>query len=72
MKHVPQTLAKFALISGLCIALSGCASLRAKTKKAPCGPVAGMTDPCGNRVPVNQPDLLKNLERYDVDKTAQT
>ena len=36
------------------VLLSGCASV--KTLKAPCGPLAGMTDPCGNRLPINSDD----------------
>lgn len=39
------------------ISCTSCASLFSnKVVKAPCGPTAGMTDPCGNRTPVNSKD----------------
>ena len=53
MKKTTANVTKFALLSAICIAVSGCASLRQKTLKAPCGPVAGLTDPCGERTPIN-------------------
>ncbi|MEP1229522.1 MAG: hypothetical protein ABJG88_02485 [Litorimonas sp.] len=34
----------------LCFGITGCAH---QTLKAPCGPTAGLTDPCGNRTPIN-------------------
>ena len=69
MKTQTLTLLKFACISGICIAVSGCASLRQKTLKAPCGPLAGMTDPCGDRVPVN---TLEEVESIFSEEFADT
>ena len=43
--------------------LSGCASMNQKALKAPCGPTAGLTDPCGNATPINSPadiDAVRN------------
>jgi len=45
---------KLTSATALCILLSGCATFATDVKKAPCGPIAGMTDPCGNRVPINK------------------
>ena len=45
-----------ATLAGLLLAasiVSGCASMRTKVEKAPCGPTAGQTDPCGDRTPIN-------------------
>lgn len=47
-----KTTLKTLLIAGICISLQACALLP-KSRKAPCGPTAGLTDPCGNRVPLN-------------------
>ena len=42
------------------IALTGCATLfPGAVVKAPCGPTAGLTDPCGNSVPIN---TLQDIE----------
>ena len=42
------------------IAVTGCASLFQQSElKAPCGPTAGLTDPCGNRTPIN---LFEDIE----------
>ncbi len=36
------------------LSLSGCATLFGNgVMKAPCSPTAGLTDPCGNRIPIN-------------------
>ncbi|VAW00401.1 hypothetical protein MNBD_ALPHA06-1735 [hydrothermal vent metagenome] len=43
---------KILLIAGIAISLQACALLP-KSRKAPCGPTAGLTGPCGNRVPLN-------------------
>ena len=43
------------------VSCTSCASLNSKkVLKAPCGPTAGLTDPCGNRVPVNKKNTLEN------------
>ena len=52
---------KITAVAIICIGLSGCASLTPKELKAPCGPTAGMTDPCGNRTPINGP-AYKSIE----------
>lgn len=41
----------------LCIALTACAT----PLKAPCGPTAGLTDPCGNAKPINKPGETKQV-----------
>lgn len=43
--------------------LSGCASMNQKALKAPCGPTAGMTDPCGDAKPVNDQDTIDAIVR---------
>jgi len=53
MKIKSINVAKLIILSSVTIALTGCASLRNPTLKAPCGPLAGMTDPCGERSPIN-------------------
>lgn len=46
---------KYLVVSGIALSmLSGCATFKKKTLKAPCGPTAGVTDPCGNRTPLNK------------------
>ena len=42
-------------------ALSGCASMNQKALKAPCGPTAGMTDPCGDAKPINDQDTIDGI-----------
>jgi len=37
----------------LCMTLASCAT---NPLKAPCGPTAGLTDPCGNAKPINKPN----------------
>ena len=59
MKKTTRQLVAFGVLSTL--ALSGCASLKSKVKKAPCGPTAGMTDPCGNRTPINNADKIDSI-----------
>ncbi len=44
---------KILLVLSVGTALQACA-LTPKNLKAPCGPSAGLTDPCGNRVPINK------------------
>lgn len=46
MRNIIRTTA----IIGFCIGTVGCAH---SPLKAPCGPTAGLTDPCGNRIPIN-------------------
>lgn len=47
------------------IALTGCASLISKDElKAPCGPTAGLTDPCGNRIPINSFEDTNETQIY--------
>ena len=51
------------LLTGL--TLSSCASLLPKSElKAPCGPTAGLVDPCGNRVPINSFELIDDDQMY--------
>lgn len=59
MKISVQVLAKSAIVIGLSIALSGCASLRQKTLKSPCGPLASLDGPCSDRTPIND---IKDIE----------
>ncbi len=52
---------KLFAIASIGLVLSNCSTI--KTLKAPCGPTAGMTDPCGNREPLNgklNPGVLQN------------
>ena len=45
------------------IASTGCATLFPKNDlKAPCGPTAGLTDPCGNRVPINSQMNIEDVQ----------
>lgn len=45
------------------IALTGCATLfPGAVVKAPCGTTAGLTDPCGDRVPINTPQDIEDAE----------
>ena len=45
------------------IALTGCATLfPGAVVKAPCGTTAGLTDPCGNRVPINTLQDIEDLQ----------
>lgn len=45
------------------MAFTGCASLSSKKAvKAPCGPTAGLTDPCGNRTPINSPQSIDDVQ----------
>lgn len=59
MKRTSIPILKFSIAASLCIMLSGCASLGTNVKKAPCGPIAGMTDACGNRTPINNQKMVK-------------
>jgi len=65
MKHSMKTLAKTAFLATTFSALAGCASLGGnKVLKAPCAsPTAGLTDPCGNRTPINS--------EFEVDSVLQ-
>jgi len=62
---------ELAVLAGLTVALTGCASMRAKTKKAPCAsPSAGMTDPCGNAVPINSAEEIETIFKDDLTSTT--
>ena len=56
------------------IALTGCATLfPGAVVKAPCGTTAGLTDPCGNRVPINtlqDTEDLQNSLFFGSNRTA--
>ena len=43
------------------LGLSGCASLKGGPLKAPCGQIAGQTDPCGNRIDINTIDTIETI-----------
>ena len=66
MNKTSVKLAKFVAVSAICIAISGCASLRQKTLKSPCGPLAGMTNPCGDRIPVNTDKEIESIFTSDL------
>jgi len=59
-----KTIKIFTLIT-VCIGVSGCAH---QTLKAPCGPTAGLTDPCGNRTPINGVKLVLTA---DIDEAGK-
>lgn len=61
MKITTKAVLKFSVVSAVSIAISGCASLRQKTMKAPCGPLAGLTDPCGDRIPINTDEEIDSI-----------
>lgn len=44
-------------------AVTSCASMNQKVLKAPCGPTAGMTDPCGNATPINSRENIDRILR---------
>lgn len=50
---------KITAIVGLCVGAAGCSHV---PLKAPCGPTAGMTDPCGDRTPINNNTKMANSE----------
>lgn len=58
---------KILVLTIICFGISGCAH---NTLKAPCGQNAGLTDPCGNRKPINgnqyafNPDVLLSMSRH--------
>lgn len=41
----------------LCMTVTACAT----PLKSPCGPTAGLTDPCGNSKPINTPDATEQV-----------
>jgi len=51
-----KNMIKITAIIGFCIGAAGCSH---SPLKAPCGPSAGLTDPCGNRIPINGAKLAK-------------
>lgn len=58
-----KTILKLSIIILLGTASTSCASLNSKkVLKAPCGPTAGMTDPCGNRVPINKNNNMNSID----------
>ena len=57
-----KTVLKLSIVALVGIASTSCASLNSKkTLKAPCGPTAGMTDPCGNRTPINKNEHIVEI-----------
>jgi len=58
MKKITQ----FGAIILLSMTFTACAT----PLKAPCGPTAGLTDPCGNAKPINKPDAThKQVKTVD-------
>lgn len=48
-----NTTAKIGVIALTALAIASCASMRQKVEKAPCGPTASVSEPCGDRTPIN-------------------
>jgi len=61
MKIKSTNIGKLVILSSVTIAITGCASLRNPTLKAPCGPLAGMTNPCGERIPINTDKEIESI-----------
>ena len=54
------------------VALTGCATFFPKNAvKAPCGPTAGFTDPCGNRLPINTPQGVEDAQDLYISNTLK-
>lgn len=66
----PYRFARTFIVLSTMVATTGCASLSPNTKKAPCGPLAGLTDPCGNRTPINNHDEIESIFADELGETT--
>ena len=61
MKSKSIDTVKILIAASAVVVLAGCASFQNPTLKAPCGPLAGMTDPCGERLPINTDKEIESI-----------